>query len=309
MPDPTKEQFDAAAERVAKNAPPGLSEDQFFALVDKELAGGSKAAAPAKPAPKWYEPGGDQLLDNIRGLANPEVAAGIAGLLSGGSSAAATIGIPAAVGGLTSLARDMMSGESGSTMALDAAGHTAANAIPGALGKGIGLARAAPEAAMSAAEMIPGIGKFLKLRKLADLADMLSGKATAEVAAPKVAKAAATVVEKAAPVARSPLDYLTGTAMVDASQADRMILAKQRSALREIAQSKAAMAAAEKAAAATKAAAEAAEEKAKALAAGKAKEAAAALAKELRIKTVEAYVAGGTRALIGAGSLAAQESK
>ena len=37
MPQPTKEQFDAAAQAVMKTAPAGLTRDQFFDLVDKEL--------------------------------------------------------------------------------------------------------------------------------------------------------------------------------------------------------------------------------------------------------------------------------
>jgi hypothetical protein len=41
MPQPTKEQFEAAAKKVMASAPPGLSREQFFALIDKELAGGS----------------------------------------------------------------------------------------------------------------------------------------------------------------------------------------------------------------------------------------------------------------------------
>lgn len=39
MPQPTREQFDAAAKKVAASAPPGLSKEQFYALIDKELAG------------------------------------------------------------------------------------------------------------------------------------------------------------------------------------------------------------------------------------------------------------------------------
>ncbi len=38
MPDVTKDQFDAAAKRVMATAPPGLSRDQFFDLIDKEIS-------------------------------------------------------------------------------------------------------------------------------------------------------------------------------------------------------------------------------------------------------------------------------
>lgn len=38
MADPTRQQFDAAAKKVAASAPPGLSKEQFYALIDKELA-------------------------------------------------------------------------------------------------------------------------------------------------------------------------------------------------------------------------------------------------------------------------------
>lgn len=37
MPDPTKEQFEAAARRVTESAPPGLSKEQFYGLIDKDL--------------------------------------------------------------------------------------------------------------------------------------------------------------------------------------------------------------------------------------------------------------------------------
>lgn len=38
MPPPTREQFDAAARKVADSAPAGLSKDDFYGLIDKELA-------------------------------------------------------------------------------------------------------------------------------------------------------------------------------------------------------------------------------------------------------------------------------
>lgn len=38
MPPPTREQYNEAAKRVMATAPPGLSRDQFYALIDKELA-------------------------------------------------------------------------------------------------------------------------------------------------------------------------------------------------------------------------------------------------------------------------------
>lgn len=37
MPTPTKAQFEAAAKKVMETAPPGLSRDQFFDLIDKEM--------------------------------------------------------------------------------------------------------------------------------------------------------------------------------------------------------------------------------------------------------------------------------
>lgn len=38
MPQPTREQFDAAAKKVRASAPDGLTKDQFYALIDKELS-------------------------------------------------------------------------------------------------------------------------------------------------------------------------------------------------------------------------------------------------------------------------------
>lgn len=38
MPQPSKEQFDAAAKKVMETAPAGLSRDEFFKLVDKQLS-------------------------------------------------------------------------------------------------------------------------------------------------------------------------------------------------------------------------------------------------------------------------------
>lgn len=46
MPQPTREQFEAASRKVAQTAPAGLSQDQFFALVDKELLAGSFQGSP-----------------------------------------------------------------------------------------------------------------------------------------------------------------------------------------------------------------------------------------------------------------------
>jgi hypothetical protein len=48
MPDPTREQFDAATRKVMETAPPGLSRDDFYKLVDQELS------------PAW-KPGADSL--------------------------------------------------------------------------------------------------------------------------------------------------------------------------------------------------------------------------------------------------------
>lgn len=49
MPDPTREQFDAAAKKVMASAPAGLSHDQFFALVDKELGADDPPSAKLAP--------------------------------------------------------------------------------------------------------------------------------------------------------------------------------------------------------------------------------------------------------------------
>lgn len=65
MPPPTKEQFDAAAAKVAASAPAGLSQEQFFQLVDKELANPAltdtqrqqMAAQPETGQPYQHEPG------------------------------------------------------------------------------------------------------------------------------------------------------------------------------------------------------------------------------------------------------------
>lgn len=45
MPQPTREQFDAAAKSVMETAPAGLSREQFFALIDQQLAGTPKHSA------------------------------------------------------------------------------------------------------------------------------------------------------------------------------------------------------------------------------------------------------------------------
>lgn len=59
MADPTREQFDAAARKVSATAPAGLSKDDFYALIDRELSGvpqatltmGAKAnSAPDQPS-------------------------------------------------------------------------------------------------------------------------------------------------------------------------------------------------------------------------------------------------------------------
>lgn len=47
MPDPTREQFDAAAKKVMETAPASLSRDAFYALIDKELARADSGVKPA----------------------------------------------------------------------------------------------------------------------------------------------------------------------------------------------------------------------------------------------------------------------
>lgn len=48
MAQPTREQFEAAAQRVMETAPPGLSREDFFALIDKEVAS-PQSSAPLRP--------------------------------------------------------------------------------------------------------------------------------------------------------------------------------------------------------------------------------------------------------------------
>jgi hypothetical protein len=51
MPSPTREQFEAAAAKVAATAPAGLTQEQFFAKIDEELAAGAAAATPPAAPP------------------------------------------------------------------------------------------------------------------------------------------------------------------------------------------------------------------------------------------------------------------
>lgn len=79
MPDqPSKEQFDAAAQKVLKTAPPGLSRDQFFALIDKELA----------PSPEFSKIGEDsapkaseRLGEMLQPLAHPQTVSDFGNIL------------------------------------------------------------------------------------------------------------------------------------------------------------------------------------------------------------------------------------
>lgn len=99
MPQPTREQFEAAAQKVAQTAPPGLSRDEFFALVDKELSGGAasnspllhmmdksswSADEPQTPQQKsWLGRAIDALVTNplIQGAAHPSTKADFTSLL------------------------------------------------------------------------------------------------------------------------------------------------------------------------------------------------------------------------------------
>lgn len=55
MPQPTREQFDAAAQRVLGSAPPGLSREQFFALIDRELQGDRLGQVPEDEPDTFWE--------------------------------------------------------------------------------------------------------------------------------------------------------------------------------------------------------------------------------------------------------------
>ncbi len=83
MPDPTKEEFDAAAKRVLSYAPTGLSREQFFGLIDKEL----------KPTPEFSmygEDGPPKSAENtatmLRGMAHPQSWTDIGNILAQGGS-------------------------------------------------------------------------------------------------------------------------------------------------------------------------------------------------------------------------------
>lgn len=53
-PQPTREQFEAAAKRVIANAPPGLSRDEFFGLITRELQGQRlKTVGADEPTEYW----------------------------------------------------------------------------------------------------------------------------------------------------------------------------------------------------------------------------------------------------------------
>lgn len=79
MPQPSKQQFDAASEKVASSAPPGLSESQFFDLVDKELSSVSvmeQGARSAATSGQPEEPGFLQRVTTgnplLKGAAKPQ---------------------------------------------------------------------------------------------------------------------------------------------------------------------------------------------------------------------------------------------
>lgn len=69
MPTPTREQFNAAAKKVAQSAPDGLSREEFFKLVDRELSGVSSPSALDMASGKV---GRDSTYDNPSGEKEPD---------------------------------------------------------------------------------------------------------------------------------------------------------------------------------------------------------------------------------------------
>ena len=71
MAQPTREQFDAAMQKVAQSAPPGLTKEQFYALVDQELI-----AVPAAQEPPTAGGAIENMVTGAR-----EIAGSIPGLM------------------------------------------------------------------------------------------------------------------------------------------------------------------------------------------------------------------------------------
>lgn len=59
MPPPSRQEFDAASKRVLANAPAGLSREQFFDLIDKEIQAGDPST--------WTSDGGKVVYDSPGG--------------------------------------------------------------------------------------------------------------------------------------------------------------------------------------------------------------------------------------------------
>jgi len=52
VPNPSREQFEAAAQKVMQSAPPGLSREQFFALIDQQIS--KDASLPEPPSTRGF---------------------------------------------------------------------------------------------------------------------------------------------------------------------------------------------------------------------------------------------------------------
>lgn len=79
MPTPTREQFDAATKKVMASAPPGLSRDDFFKLVDQELSdfsNGTMLTALSRKGGENEPMPGDNKLTSSPGVIRGMVSAG-----------------------------------------------------------------------------------------------------------------------------------------------------------------------------------------------------------------------------------------
>lgn len=164
MPQPTREQFDAAARRVAETAPAGLSEEDFFALVDRELAG--SAEPPVSAALEWMK------------QRNPEPEEGESSLLGGVLQALRPAAYPWE--GDTKL--DVL-GNIGNLLIPSSVGAKVAQKAAPALGRPVTKAGEAMSQAGEALEAGSPVNKLLRHTAAAGTGFMLGGKGGAVGAA------------------------------------------------------------------------------------------------------------------------------
>ena len=245
MPEPTREEFEATAQRVAQSAPAGLSREAFYQRVENELSqsrqtgedrvtnlfGGPQTAS---DYPSSASSNGPSFVGRLQAMLEPAAH-------------------PQTMGDFGALMLPTDSAVTGSLRAITAlpkAGRNLSGRLMQMAGKAIDIGAsplppmAKPHALTVAAEQLQRLGTNMQdvpfshqpvYRQMEQLPELARPFGVGRMTEPPMRVIPQpSHVSTSSPISaaeKSPLNYLTGTAMVDASPAERMMLAKQRALL------------------------------------------------------------------------------